>query len=118
MYRVIQQAITNVIQHARAESVVVEVRWAGKELTLSIIDDGLGFDLDNLEKTPETGHFGLVNLRDRIEGLNGVLHIESRPSKGTTVRARVPTHDQPRGPSVVQSSTFVLGTMEMAYGPT
>ena len=108
VYRVIQQGITNAIQHARAKRLEVELTWTDKELTISIIDDGVGFDPENLPTTPISGHFGLVNLRDRIEGLTGAMEIESRPSGGTAIRATFPTQVRGPGSSDFQTSVFTL----------
>jgi len=108
VYRFIQQGLINAIQHARAKKLQVELSWAGKELYVAIADDGVGFDTENLERTPASGHFGLVNLRDRIEGLDGVLEIESQPSMGTTLRVKIPTDMAMPGPAALQRSRHIL----------
>ena len=112
LYRVIQQGLTNVIQHAQATRLEVELTWAGSEVTVSVSDDGVGFDVEHLEKTPASGHFGLVNLRDRVAGLRGVFEIESQPSSGTTIRARVPTEDRVSSSTDVYTSVLVLGNQD------
>ena len=90
LYRVIQQGVDNVIQHAQAKQVSIDLRWADDEVTLVLADDGVGFDVVNLDHSALTGHFGLANLQDRIERFLGRMEIESQPGKGTTLRARIP----------------------------
>ena len=108
IYRVIQQGLVNAIQHAHANMLQVELTWSNKELSVSITDDGDGFDVENLQHTPASGHFGLVNLRDRIEALEGFLEIESQPSMGTTLRLIVPTEREGSGSKAVQRSVYIL----------
>ena len=107
-YRMAQQGLINAIRHAKARSLLTELTWQGNEFTMRIADDGDGFDVDNVEQTPTSGHFGLVNLRDRVEVLNGALKIESQPSAGTTLLATIPT--DPPGPNSPSRhrSTYIL----------
>ena len=116
VYRVVQQGLANAIRHANAKRLHVELVWAGSELTVSIADDGRGFDVTKLERTPTSGHFGLVTLKDRIEGLGGVCDIESQPSEGTTIRASLPTQERASVSTAVQTSVFVLGNQGTANG--
>ena len=104
----LQQGLVNAIQHAHANMLQVELTWSDKELSVSITDDGDGFDVENLQHTPASGHFGLVNLRDRIEALDGFLEIESQPSVGTTLRVMVPTEREGSGSKAVQRSVYIL----------
>ena len=90
LYRVIQQGVDNVIQHAQAKKVTIDLRWAGDEVTLVLADDGVGFDVANPSESALTGHFGLANLKSRIERFLGRMEIESQPGKGTTLQARIP----------------------------
>ena len=108
VYRVIQQGVANVIQHAEAKKLRIDLTWSDSELTFSLADDGVGFDVDNPKEGPSTGHFGVVSLRDRIERLLGALDIESQPSMGTTVRGRVPLIAESPRPTSVQISNYVI----------
>ena len=116
VYRVVQQGLANAIRHANAKRLHAELVWAGSELTVSIADDGRGFDVTKLERTPTSGHFGLVTLKDRIEALGGVCDIESQLSEGTTIRASLPTQQRASVSTAVQTSVFVLGNQETAKG--
>ena len=108
VYRVVQQGITNAIQHANPDKLRVDLKWTGNELALAIVDDGVGFNPKRVEENPQPGHFGLVNLRDRIEGINERFEIDSTISIGTTVRAQIPTENAASGSGQVQTTTFVL----------
>lgn len=84
-FRVSQEALTNVIRHARARQVWVKLRRRGSELHLMIQDDGIGFDPSarNLSD-PETG-MGLIGMRERAELAGGRLTLTSSPARGTKV---------------------------------
>ena len=81
LYRVIQQGISNAVQHAQAKNLVVDLTWGDEDITLSIADDGVGFDVQNPGESPASGHFGLSNLKDRIEAIQGTMEITSVPSQ-------------------------------------
>ena len=108
VYRVIQQGVTNAIQHAHAKRLRVELSWLDSELTVDIADDGVGFDIDHLQQTPASGHFGLVNMKDRIEALGGWIEIESKPSRGTSIRASVPTPSSMSRSGQLQRAVYIL----------
>ena len=108
VYRVVQQGLVNTVQHAQARRLEVEISWEAAYLIVTISDDGIGFDMASLELTPTAGHFGLLNLRDRIEGLSGQLDIESEPLVGTTLRVKIPTQKVGQGTDTVQTSRYML----------
>ena len=87
LYRVVQQGVTNTIQHAEAKQLRIDLSWKDDELSLYIRDDGRGFDVNNPGDAPQSGHFGLVNFRDRIASLNGTLEIESHEASRRAARA-------------------------------
>src|SRR6056297_1042454 len=90
MYRVAQEALTNVERHARASTVVIDVRGHKKGATLRISDDGCG--IDHAQSTTPAAGLGLRNMQERIEQLDGTLRILSAKS-GTVIEATVPlTH--------------------------
>ncbi len=78
--------------------------WGDDEITLSIADDGVGFDVEN----PLTGHFGLSNLKDRIEAIQGTMEITSVPSEGTTLRATIPARSSTQRSTESQTSHYLL----------
>ena len=89
IYRVVQEALTNVVRHARARNASVVVTADGERVRLVVEDDGAGFDPANLSAAD---HVGLAGMRERLELLGGSLRIESSKGRGTVVSARVPLH--------------------------
>lgn len=90
-YRIVQEALTNVVRHAKAKNVLIYFVLRDEEAELSIQDDGLGFDLSSaLQKSSKGGSFGLRGMKERIELLGGQVDIKTGPSKGTRFRAFFP----------------------------
>jgi signal transduction histidine kinase len=86
LYRLVQEALTNVMRHAKAKHVRVSLGEADGWLQLSIRDDGQGFNPEAVG----AGHHGLLGMRYRIESLGGTLQLLSAPGRGTLVLARLP----------------------------
>ncbi|MBV8605701.1 MAG: CHASE3 domain-containing protein [Pelomonas sp.] len=86
IYRLVQEALTNVLRHAQARQVWVTLRHDGAQTLLSVRDDGRGFD----PAAVPAGHHGLLGMRYRMESLGGTLRLASAPGQGTEVEARVP----------------------------
>lgn len=112
VYRVVQQSVTNAIQHAQAKHLKIELDWGESQMRLAVTDDGVGFDPARTTETPASGHFGLVNLKDRIESLGGELRIESKRLEGTRVVATVQTPLRPPATGEVQRSSFTLNNAD------
>ncbi|MHB1130876.1 MAG: PAS domain-containing sensor histidine kinase [Chloroflexota bacterium] len=95
LFRVAQEAMSNVVRHAEAENVSVLVDFGGRCVGVDVEDDGRGFDVEAALARDADGKseapFGLIGMRERVEMLGGTLTIESRPGQGTTIRMRVPT---------------------------
>jgi signal transduction histidine kinase len=91
VFRVVQEAVTNVIRHARATRVVITLRQGVDRIELAVRDDGCGFDVhDVLERSAAGDHLGLFGIRERVRMLGGEVEIESTDGRGTEVRARIP----------------------------
>ena len=87
LYRVVQEALSNVARHAAARSVTVQLAWDGSRLLLTLCDDGQGFDVPTaLHSLVAQGHFGLAGIQERVELIGGALTVKSAPGQGTTVR--------------------------------
>jgi signal transduction histidine kinase len=87
--RIAQEAITNAIKHAGADSVILQVEIADDGLALSIADDGAGFDTTaGTRGTP--GHFGCMGIRERCRKIGATVEWESEAGKGTRVRVKMP----------------------------
>jgi signal transduction histidine kinase len=86
VYRLVQEALTNVVKHADAERVRLSVREGADEcLVIEVTDDGRGFDPDAASEG-----FGLVGMRERVGLVHGALEVRSDPRDGTILRARIP----------------------------
>jgi two-component system sensor histidine kinase UhpB len=90
-FRVAQEALTNIIRHAQAHVVEVELSKANGELKLAVCDDGHGFDVPAARKrATQAGSQGLIGMQERVALAGGVLEIDSAPGRGTCIRARLP----------------------------
>jgi len=85
IYRLVQEALTNVIKHAAATRVEIELLMQGDAIAVTVRDDGRGFDPD----APADG-FGLVGMRERVMLASGEVTIDAQDGRGTTIRALVP----------------------------
>ena len=91
LFRIAQEAITNVSRHARAESAYISLEFKEKSVFLQVEDDGIGFDLSQIFGSASTGKgMGLLSMRERAELLRGTLTIDTRPGRGTKVAVDVP----------------------------
>jgi len=86
LYRVVQEALTNVVRHASATQVDVLMERSGDRVMVMVEDDGVGFEPGQVQAGD---HFGLLGMRERAEALGGTLRVESRPGAGTTVVVEV-----------------------------
>ena len=86
VYRVVQEALTNIAKYAKASHVKIALREDGGVAALSITDDGVGFDPAQLA----IGTHGLRGMRFRVEAERGTLVVDTRPGAGTTLHARLP----------------------------
>lgn len=86
VYRIVQEALTNVIKHAQAATVSVVLTKKGDRVVAVIEDDGLGFDPEQADDT----RLGLLGMGERIALVDGRLSVESRPGEGTTIAIEVP----------------------------
>jgi PAS domain S-box-containing protein len=90
-FRVVQESITNVLRHAQARHVWIELQEEDAELSVVIRDDGVGFDVAAMQKRAGCGgSFGILAMRERIELLSGRLEIQSAPGQGTRICACFP----------------------------
>ncbi|MNJ45418.1 Sensor histidine kinase LiaS [compost metagenome] len=86
LFRILQEALTNVMRHAQAHTVQISLSLDGRTLRLTVIDDGIGFALD--ENRPTS--FGLVGMRERVLMLGGQMTLESEPGEGTSLSVGIP----------------------------
>lgn len=103
LYRIVQEALTNAVKHARAGNVWIRARRDNAILCCLIRDDGAGFDIPHGQKTPPRKGLGLIAMRERVSAIGGTLQIDSRPGHGTELSIRIPLEvdhansNRPRG---------------------
>lgn len=90
LYRVAQEALTNVARHAQASAATVTIRRVPRAVQMEIQDDGKAFDPDRVLQARKARHLGLLGMRERVEMVGGTFAVESTPGKGTRIRVNVP----------------------------
>ena len=91
VFRIFQEILTNILRHARANAVRVDLQTEGAEIVLAVRDDGVGISADLLAQTKR---LGVVGMRERALAAGGSLSIDSAPGCGTTVTVRIPQGDR------------------------
>jgi two-component system sensor histidine kinase UhpB len=93
MFRIAQEAVTNIARHAEAHHARLSLSLEQSNLVLCIEDDGKGFDVAASEReTNGNHHWGLFGLRERVELLGGTLQLKSEPGRGTSLRVEIPVN--------------------------
>jgi signal transduction histidine kinase len=90
LFRMCQEILSNVVRHAQASAVLVEVGVEGGVLRIEVEDDGRGFDPTAVAQRDSRPHWGLMGIRERAEILGGTAEIDSSPGQGTRVSVRIP----------------------------
>ncbi|MGB7284467.1 MAG: ATP-binding protein [Candidatus Acidiferrum sp.] len=93
LYRIVQEALTNAVKHAKATSVWISARRENDVLHCSIRDDGGGFDPVLARAASDRKGLGLIAMQERLTAIGGTLHIESRYGHGTELSIRLPLED-------------------------
>lgn len=96
VFYIIEEAVNNARKHAQAESIWVRIKPFEEDLILlEVEDDGQGFDVSEVDGSyEERDSLGMVNMRERTELVNGVLHIDSEKGRGTSVQVIVPLTEE------------------------
>jgi signal transduction histidine kinase len=97
LFRIVQEALTNVVRHAQATSVRIRVRFGAESLELQVSDNGRGFDPRPIGAR-ERPAWGLLGMEERATLLGGTTSIRSHPGEGTQVEVSVPYTDAPQVP--------------------
>lgn len=95
LYRCIQESMTNIARHAKAENVLVKIKNNDRKIFVSVTDDGVGFEPAKLTVSSE--HIGLTGMQERIRLLGGRFKVQSSPAKGTKIIIIVPYELKMRG---------------------
>jgi signal transduction histidine kinase len=96
LYRIAQEALTNVARHAKATKAEVNIEKLNGSICLRIEDDGKGFEPQRQAERKKTKHLGLLGMRERVEMLRGKFSVQSALGKGTTVQAEIPLGHESR----------------------
>ena len=97
LFRVAQEALTNVARHAQASRVEVTIQKLPEGICMKIMDDGKSFQVDRVLHGKGRKHLGLLGMRERLEMIGGSFAVESAPGKGTTIVAQIPPGKAARG---------------------
>ncbi|GAB3553993.1 hypothetical protein GCM10027343_41470 [Noviherbaspirillum agri] len=89
LFRILQESLTNVIRHAKATNVVIDLFQDDMRLVMQVTDNGIGINPEN-RKAPNS--FGLIGIEERVLALNGEFQISSAPEQGTTLTVYIPLH--------------------------
>lgn len=91
LFRILQEILSNVLRHAKAHTLEVYLRIIGEQLLLRVVDDGIGFDMDKVNRA---GSYGMQNLKERAASIGGTVRITSFEGMGTSVEVTVPLNDK------------------------
>ena len=91
LYRIVQEALINIAHHAKASMASVEVWEEDRSLSIRVMDDGIGI---TLEQASAPDSFGLIGIRERVQGLQGKMSITGRSDKGTTLLVVIPLPEE------------------------
>jgi signal transduction histidine kinase len=117
VYRIVQEALTNVARHAKATAGAVRLTTQAALLTVTIEDNGGGFDVDDVERPGKRRGLGLLSIRERVAGLNGSVRIDSTPGRGSRIEVALPNVEPPRIDdldSLLVASIVVSGNSEVS----
>ena len=104
LLRVVQEALTNTRKHSRAKRVSVRIDCLGQGVTLTIEDDGVGFDPATVVSSLEGG-FGMKSMRERVEQIGGSIDVHTAPNEGTAIVVRLDAEDTRGTPSAETPGT-------------
>jgi len=103
LLRIAQEALHNAAHHSNGCNAWVRLVYTPNEVTLSVRDDGQGFDLQNTFD-PAAGHFGILGMQERAQRIGGAFRLQSRPGEGTLVEVQVPLVQGRRGAAKAHTS--------------
>jgi len=108
VYRLVQEALTNVAKYAGAKKVKVSVKEEAGSATIAVVDDGIGFDPGAASVTAH----GLAGMRFRVRSALGELKIRSKPGHGTTIQARLPIQGEEEAPADLESEAALASAAD------
>jgi signal transduction histidine kinase len=103
LLRIGQEAVANAVKHGRARQVAIELRYQPGSVCLAVRDDGQGFAPN---QASPTGHFGLLDMRERAQSMGSHLRVESEPGRGTRIAVEVPVQPQEVSDEDLKANTY------------
>jgi signal transduction histidine kinase len=97
LYRVAQEALTNITKHAQASQAKVSIQIQSDAICMTVSDNGKSFDVKRAFGAKRRQGLGILGMRERVEMLGGIFAIESMPGKGTSVSVRIPLGNDVKG---------------------
>ncbi len=99
-FRIVQEALNNIIKHAEAKNVFIDLTFEDKGMRLKVRDDGCGFDLEHFKKVQSSSRpaLGLAGMQERAVLLGGSVNIQSESGRGTLIEAIIPYHYESEAP--------------------
>ncbi|MCG6187232.1 response regulator [Maribellus maritimus] len=93
LYRIVSELLTNIIKHASANLITLNIHKGKKYYYISVEDDGIGFKKSRNQKASKEGGFGLLSIIERLDSIKGQFNIESEPGKGTRATVLIPLEE-------------------------
>jgi|GEM_PF-861281 len=115
IYRVIQEAVTNIVQHAEANVLAIHIKRDDNLLTLTIRDDGKGFNLNTVDKNL---HFGIIGMQERVKLIGGTLTFTSEKGRGTLVQLELKLEPAQPQNNAILSDTAIQQRAEITQLPS
>jgi signal transduction histidine kinase len=106
LLRIAQEAVANAVKHGRPRQVNIELRYTATSVCLNVIDDGCGF---SASQAAPTGHFGLLDMRERAHSMGSELNVESEPGRGTCISLQVPLDSTDPNHADLKTNTYSGG---------
>jgi signal transduction histidine kinase len=97
LFRVAQEALSNVVRHADATRVDLRIEEVSKAVRMQITDDGKSFDLEKMWHSGKSNRLGVLGMRERVEMVRGTFAIESEPGEGTSIHVQIPYNNASKG---------------------
>ncbi|MFC1765385.1 PAS domain S-box protein [Planctomycetota bacterium] len=104
LYQSVRELIINIIKHAQATEVTVDIKTQSNNIAVSVKDNGIGFDINRVEMS-KAGGFGLFNIRERLQYVGGRFEIQSSPGQGTCITLMCPIGEENKKPSSYLTDT-------------
>lgn len=106
LLRIAQEAVANAVKHGRPRQVNIELRYTAASVCLSVTDDGCGFSAG---QAAPTGHFGLLDMRERAHSMGSEMNVESHPGRGTHISLQVPLDATDNNHAELKTNTYSGG---------